>query len=188
MKKLPDESQRVPSEKALAAAFERRSESLLRVHHFRLRRADLEECLGRSVLELLIAVRNGQVFASREHAEVALETRFLSRVTDHHRAVAGRSPMRAALERALDVDTHGDIPGGDDFFDDGDPIGAGRERLARITAESARLSPAERLVIGTQLGIPIDPASVCSATGWSRAKYRKTAQRAHEALRTAVAA
>ena len=188
MNKLSDESQRAASEKALAAAFERRREPLLRVHHFRLRRADLEECLGRAVLELLVAVRNGKLFESRVHAEAALEKRFLSRVADHHRAVGGRSPMRAALERALDISTHGEVPGSSDWAEEGEWSEGRRERIARIAAESGRLSPAEQLVIGTQLGIPIDPASVCSAAGWSRAKYRKTAQRAREALRMAVAA
>lgn len=175
------------AEQLLGAAVVRKSEALLRYHSFRLRRADLEECLGQAALEIIVAIRRGRRFSSDRHVEAALEQRFLSRVADQQRAIAGRSPLRAALERAIQVD-------GDDAHELVDPVTdldtqvLEREHIDAIASRTDELSASERLVIGTQLGLPLDAASVCSAAGWSREKYRKTAQRARDRLRTAVSA
>jgi len=91
------------------------------------------------------------------------------------------------LERAIQVD-------GDDAHELVDPVTdldtqvLEREHIDAIASRTDELSASERLVIGTQLGLPLDAASVCSAAGWSREKYRKTAQRARDRLRTAVSA
>ena len=176
---------REDTEQLLADALADRREALLRLHSYRLRRADLEECLGQAALEVLVAIRRGRRFSCERHARAALEQRFLSRIADQQRAVAGRSPLRAALERAarVDDDSTRDLP---DRSADLDRRVLERERITAIARSTDGLSPAERLVIGTQLGLPLDAASVCVAAGWSREKYRKTAQRARERLRAAV--
>ncbi len=73
---------------------------LLRVHRHRLRREDLEDCYSQATLELLArAARERAVRAAALHIANALEQRFLSRIQDRRRALAGRSPMQAALAR-----------------------------------------------------------------------------------------
>jgi hypothetical protein len=74
---------------------------LLRAHSYRLRREDLEDCYSQATLELLDQVRRGRSFASRRHLANALEQRFVSRIHDRRRALAGRSPMQAAIEGAV---------------------------------------------------------------------------------------
>jgi DNA-directed RNA polymerase specialized sigma24 family protein len=162
-------------------------EQLLRVHSFRLRRADLEECLAQATLELLAAIRRGRRFESAAHVQAALAQRFESRITDHQRALAGRSPLRAALERAAGFE---DRPGLQlaDPVEDVEARLLDREQIRALARGAERLTAAERLVLGTQLGLPLDAGSVCSAAGWSPAKYRKTAQRARDRLRDAVRA
>ncbi len=83
---------------ALVAAAKR--EVLLRVHRHRLRREDLEDAYSQATLELISLARRGRGFAGRAHIGNALEQRFLARVQDRRRAIAGRSPIAAALEGA----------------------------------------------------------------------------------------
>jgi hypothetical protein len=124
---------------------------LLRVHHHRLRREDLEDCYSQAVTELLASVKAGRLFTDRAHLANALELRFLSRVRDRRRALGGRSPIQAALEHAdaLGVDDVGD--GVEDHTAD---VGAQvilREELRRLCDVASLLSIDQRLVLGSQL-------------------------------------
>src|SRR6201999_4358678 len=83
---------------ALVAAA--KQQMLLRVHWRRLRIDDLEDCYSQATLELIAYVKAGGWFAGRAHIGNALELRFVSRVRDRRRALGGRSPIQAALERA----------------------------------------------------------------------------------------
>jgi hypothetical protein len=51
----------------VAAVASARRDLLLRVHAFRLRREDLEDCYGQATLELMLRVRRGGAFADRGH-------------------------------------------------------------------------------------------------------------------------
>src|SRR5690242_21694965 len=84
---------------------------LLRVHRHRLRREDLEDCYSQATLELLAQVKAGGLFASPSHIRHALELRFLSRARDRRRALSGRSPVQAAIERAHALAADGLEPG-----------------------------------------------------------------------------
>ena len=90
-----------PAEEVALVARARR-DLLLRVHRHRLRQEDLEDCYSQATLELL-APRRGWTCGRRDLGK-AIERRFLSRIQDRRRAMSGRSPMQAALERALSLD------------------------------------------------------------------------------------
>jgi hypothetical protein len=51
----------------VAAVASARRDLMLRVHAFRLRREDLEDCYGQATLELMLRVRRGGSFADRGH-------------------------------------------------------------------------------------------------------------------------
>jgi hypothetical protein len=163
---------------------------LLRVHRHRLRREDLEDCYSQATLELLAQVKAGGVFASPSHIANALELRFLSRARDRRRALSGRSPMQAAIERAhtLAADAH-EAREGVELVDRSAAVEARviqREELRRIWRVARALSHDQRLVLVSQLsGEPC--ASVCAKQGWTREKYRKVAQRARARLRVLIA-
>ncbi len=159
-------------------------DGLLRAHRHRLRREDLEDCFGQAVLELLAAARGGRRFSSREHLANALEQRFLSRVLDRRRAVAGRSPMAAALEGALPlggpgerevqvVDPRAEVH----------PLVAFRLQLQRVTELAPLLSDDQRLVLACQVALGLSRAEFCEQFGWSFERYRKVAQRGRARLR-----
>jgi len=154
---------------------------LLRIHHHRLKRADLEDCLGQATLELLAAARHGQRFADTDAIRVALDQRFQSRIIDRQRALGGRSPITASLYHAAPLDAATDAveTTGDD------PLARvlEREQLARITSAIGQLTCDQRLVLRSQLGGQERPAQFCERHGWSAEKYRKTAQRARAKLR-----
>ena len=154
---------------------------LLRIHHHRLKRADLEDCLGQATLELLAAAQRGRHFANADAIRAALEQRFQSRIIDRHRALGGRSPITASLHHAAALDTVTDavVTAG------GDPLACvlEREQLARITSALSQLTCDQRLVLRSQLDGRERPAQFCVRHGWSVEKYRKTAQRARAKLR-----
>jgi DNA-directed RNA polymerase specialized sigma24 family protein len=158
---------------------------LLRVHRHRLRREDLEDCFSQATLELVADVRNGGTYASRLHLARVLEQRFVSRVRDRRRALGGRSPMQAALERARPLGCAGDPE-----IDVIDPtsgleeIVALRGELARIAAAASRLTADQRLALAAQLGSATDPSDFCARQGWTLEKYRKVLQRARSRLRS----
>jgi hypothetical protein len=158
-------------------------ELLLRVHRHRLRREDLEDCFSQATLELIAHVRNGGVFADRSHTANALELRFLSRVRDRRRALNGRSPMQAALERATSL---GPLEGAEIQIADAratvEALVALRDELRQISRLARRLTSDQRLALGSQLSGE-SRSSFCRRSGWSHEKYRKVGQRARAQLR-----
>jgi len=160
-------------------------EVLLRAHRHRLRREDLEDCYSMATLELLSHARKGAAYASRLHIANALELRFESRVRDRRRAIAGRSPMQAALETAVPLGNEDEIAIVDRR--------AGVERqvmlrhdLRRVQLHARALSPDQRLVLAHQLADG-GCADFCRRFGWSGEKYRKVAQRGRARLRFLMA-
>jgi DNA-directed RNA polymerase specialized sigma24 family protein len=165
---------------AIVAAGKR--ELLLRVHRHRLRREDLEDCYGQATLELVVLARSGRAFASRAHIGNALEQRFLARVQDRRRAVAGRSPMAAALEAAVPLGgtEHAlDLP---DTRSEPERAAIARDELRTVRECLGELSEDQRLVLGWQ-AIQGACEDFCQVHGWSPEKYRKVAQRARSRLR-----
>ena len=154
---------------------------LLRVHHHRLSRPDLEDCLGQAALELLAAAAHGRRFADADAIRAALDQRLQSRIIDRHRALGGRSPITASLHHAAPLDTVTDAI----VTTGGDPLACvlEREELARITSALSQLTCDQRLVLRSQLDGREGPAEFCARHGWSAETYRKTAQRARAKLR-----
>lgn len=172
----------------LALLARARRELLLRVHSFRLRREDLEDCYSVATLELVAHVRGGGRFASREHLANVIEQRFLSRIHDRRRALSGRSPMQSALESAVSL--VGGHEGGVDVADaraELDALVIRREELRRLRTVAGALSHDQRLVIACQVGLQMRCAEFCQIYGWSPEKYRKVAQRARARLRELMA-
>jgi DNA-directed RNA polymerase specialized sigma24 family protein len=161
-----------------------RREAMLRAYRHMLRREDLEDCLSQAVFELLVRVRRGQRFASREHVANALEQRFLSRVYDRRRALHGRSPLQAALENALPLDGTGEQ--GIELADpraEIHPLVTHRFQLRQVARLAPLLTPDQRLVLVCQVALGMDRVEFCQRFGWSFEKYRKVAQRARARLR-----
>ena len=92
------------AELLLAQEAERLRRPLLAAHRHVASREDLEDLYSQSVLELLLRVRRDPTFHTPTHIENALRLRFASRISDHHRARAGRSPAVAALAQATRLD------------------------------------------------------------------------------------
>ncbi|MFI4991491.1 MAG: hypothetical protein ACHQHO_11340 [Solirubrobacterales bacterium] len=162
-------------------------ELLLRVHRHRLRRQDLEDCFSQATLELIAQVKAGGLFSDRPHIANALELRFLSRARDRRRALSGRSPIQAALERA---ETLAAIAGkGVEIVDRRAAVDTQvilRDELRRVTCLVGLLSVDQRLVLASQLSGE-SCARFCERNDWSREKYRKIAQRARARLRESMA-
>lgn len=160
---------------------------LLRVHRFKLRPDDLEDCYSQATVELLAHVRRGGRFASRLHVANALELRFLSRVRDRRRALSGRSPMQAALEDAVVLscaDEHGEeLVDGSAGVED---LVLLRHELKAIGRAVKQLTADQRRVLGSQV-CGETCAEFCARSGWSSEKYRKVAQRARARLRALMA-
>jgi DNA-directed RNA polymerase specialized sigma24 family protein len=171
-----------PAEEVALVARGRR-ELLLRVHGYRLRREDLEDCYSQATLELLAHTRRGGRFYSRVHLQNALEQRFQSRILDRRRALEGRSPMQAALERAMSLGQHTDerveIV---DARAELEKLVMLRHELRRLGSVARELSADQRLVLVSQIG-GMSRAEFCRRYGWSPEKYRKVAQRARARLR-----
>ena len=167
--------QRDPAE-AIAGVAISGWQRLLRIHHHRLKRADLEDCLGQATLELLAAAARGQRFADTDAIRAALHQRFQSRIIDRQRALGGRSPITASLHHATALDTVTDTVG----TTAGDPLARvlEREQLTSLTSAIGQLTADQRLVMRSQLDGQERPAQFCARHGWSVEKYRKTAQRA----------
>lgn len=159
---------------------------LLRVHGYRLRPEDLEDCYSQATLELIAAARRGERFANRTHLARTLEQRFLSRVNDRRRALCGRSPMEAAIEDGSPLDVGLDVPALADRSADPEKVVLMRQELLRIQAAAARLTPEQRLVIATQVALKMRAREFCALHGWSPEKYRKVAQRGRARLRRLV--
>ncbi|HWW90472.1 MAG TPA: hypothetical protein VNY35_06815 [Solirubrobacteraceae bacterium] len=160
-----------------------RRELLLRVHRHRLRREDLEDCYSQATLELVADARRGASYANRRDLETAIERRFVSRIRDRRRALAGRSPMQAALERSLSLDATGEEA--IDVVDaraELEKLVILRLELCQVQALMRELSPDQRLVLISQVALQMPRAEFCRRYGWSPDKYRKVAQRARTRL------
>jgi hypothetical protein len=158
---------------------------LLRAHRHRLRREDLEDCYSVATIELLTHARDGGRYASRLHIANALELRFVSRVRDRRRALAGRSPLQAALETAVPLDGENDIAIVDRRAEVERQVML-RHDLRRLHVHARALSADQRLVLAHQL-MGGGCAEFCALSGWSGEKYRKVAQRARARLRSLLA-
>jgi DNA-directed RNA polymerase specialized sigma24 family protein len=175
-----------PAEEVALVARARR-EVLLRAHRFRLRREDLEDCYRQATLELVVHTRSGGAFASRLHLGRVLEQRFRSRVGDRRRALAGRSPMQAALEAAIPLGCAGEQEiEVADARAELEVLVVLRHELRRVQQVARQLTPDQRLVLAAQVG-QLTPAEFCLRYGWSPEKYRKVAQRARARLRRLMA-
>ena len=174
-----------PADVVARVAASRRAR-LLRVHRRRLRFEDLEDCYSQATLELLVRSRRSP-FADDEHALHALEQKFLSRIADRRRALAGRSGIEAAIANAVPVDSPGtDHPELEDRS-------AGVERQVMIHSEVRRLREViadltldQRLALHGQINLGLDAESFCERYGWSIEKFRKVTQRARWRLRALV--
>jgi DNA-directed RNA polymerase specialized sigma24 family protein len=161
---------------------------LLRVHRHRLRREDLEDCYSQATLELLADVGRGARFGSRRHIEIAIERRFLSRVQDRRRALAGRSPIQAALEGSVSLSGFGeeqvDVA---DARAELETLVIARMDLRRLHVLMRELTTDQRLVLVSQAALQMPRAEFCARYGWSTDKYRKVAQRARAKLASLMA-
>ncbi len=147
-----------------------------------MRREDLEDCYSQATLELITYSREGRVFAGAAHLANVLEQRFVSRIQDRRRAIAGRSPMQASLEAAVPLNCLGeqDIEVVD-LRAELEQIVLMRDDLRRIERLAVNLSADQRLVLASQVG-QIARAAFCDHHGWTYEKYRKVAQRARARL------
>jgi hypothetical protein len=161
-----------------------RRDALLRKHAFRLRSEDLEDCFSQATLELMLRARRGVSFASRGHLVNALEQRFMSRVQDRRRALAGRSPMQAAIEGARPLGEGVGLVDVADTRAELERLVLLRQELRRICELACGLTGDQRLVLATQVGLQMPRADFCARYGWSVEKYRKVAQRARARLRS----
>jgi hypothetical protein len=183
---------------AVALVARERRELLLATHAYRLCRHELEDCYSQATLELLARARrpasDGEQaqFSCREHIANALEQRLCSRIQDRHRALGGRSPIEAAMARALPIVVCGHrageaIHGLVDTRADVERIALLREELRRIARFSRELTRDQRLLLAAQLsGQP--PADFCAEHGWGLEKHRKVGQRARAHLSRLLAA
>jgi DNA-directed RNA polymerase specialized sigma24 family protein len=170
-----------PLEEVARVAHAKR-EVLLRAYRHLLRREDLEDCYSQATLELLAHVRRGGVFADRVHLGNTLELRFLSRVRDVRRALAGRSPIQAALASALSIGEHEQHLALVDPRSDLETLVQLRSDLRRVPALARGLSADQRLVLAAQLA-DTGCGEFCRRFGWSPDKYRKVAQRGRARLK-----
>jgi len=172
-------------EVALVARAKR--ELLLRVHRHRLRKEDLEDCYGQATLELVAHARRGGRFSSRAHLANVLEQRFVSRIRDRRRALAGRSPMQAALELAMSLDAseHEQVEIVD-IRAELETLVMLRQDLRRVSSLAQQLTPDQRLVLASQVGGQLR-RDFCRLYNWSPEKYRKVAQRARARLKALLA-
>jgi hypothetical protein len=171
-----------PAEVVASVAFAKRS-LLLHLNRHRLRPEELEDCYSQTLLELVAYVRAGGAFRDERHLAHALELRFGSRIRDRRRALAGRSPMQAALESAAPL-TEGDD--GISIIDtraDVERAVIVREEVRHVAGAARALTGDQRLVLAAQLGPrEVSTAEFCAAHGWTTEKYRKVSQRARARL------
>jgi DNA-directed RNA polymerase specialized sigma24 family protein len=175
-----------PAEQVALVASAKRA-VLLRAHSHRLRKEDLEDCYSQATVELLAWVGAGRRFSGRAHLANVLEQRFISRVHDRRRALSGRSPLQAALEGALALES--EVGEGVEVRDrraDVHALLASRLELEEVLKAARRLSPDQRLVVACQIALQMERLEFCERFGWSFEKYRKVAQRARARLRTLV--
>jgi DNA-directed RNA polymerase specialized sigma24 family protein len=161
-----------------------RRELLLRAHRYRLRREDLEDCYSQATLELLADARRGASYDSRRDVETAIERRFVSRIRDRRRALAGRSPIQAALEKSVSLTPSIDEREVDvvDARAELETLVIARMELRRVEALIRELTTDQRLVLISQVALGMPRAEFCRRYGWTPEKYRKVAQRGRARL------
>jgi DNA-directed RNA polymerase specialized sigma24 family protein len=164
-----------------------RRDLMLRVHSYRLRREDLEDCYSQSIMELVVHVRRGGTFVDRAHLANAIEQRFLSRIHDRRRAISGRSPMQAALENAVPLDGLDSEKTAIADRLDLEQLAILRDELRVLQALAGGLTDDQRLVIATQVSLQMGSGEFCEIYGWSSEKYRKVAQRGRARLKRLMA-
>jgi DNA-directed RNA polymerase specialized sigma24 family protein len=174
-----------PAELVARIASERRSR-LLRIYRRRLRWEDLEDCYSQATLELVARSRRSP-FDSPTHLRNALEQKFLSRIEDRRRAIAGRSAIESAMARALPVDSPeygiGDL---EDRTAAVEQQVIARTELRRLREVIGDLTRDQQLVLASQVCVDMGVSEFCARYGWSVEKYRKVAQRARGKLRVLV--
>jgi DNA-directed RNA polymerase specialized sigma24 family protein len=172
-----------PAEEVALIARAKR-ELLLGVHRHRLRREDLEDCYSQATVELIANAGKGSRFSSRLHLANVLEQRFLSRIQDRRRALAGRSPMQAALETSVPLgsteDTEIEIV---DRRADPVQLTILRQELRDVQALARQLTSDQQLALVCEIGLQMERSEICRRFDWSEEKYRKVAQRARARLR-----
>ncbi len=186
MRRGPQHLRALADEVAHVSCAER--DRLLAVHRRRLRREDLEDCYSQATLELIAqACRAALRCSGRAHLRNILEQRFVSRIRDHQRALSGRSPRWAILERALPLGAPGEreLEVADASADV--ELRVMRRFELRSLAEAAdALSADQRLVLASQIAVQMGRGEFCRRSGWSHEKYRKVAQRGRARLRRAL--
>jgi hypothetical protein len=156
---------------------------LLHVYRGRLRRDDLEDAYSQAMLELVAHVRAGGCFRDDRHLGHALELRFTSRIRDRRRALAGRSPMQAALEYASTLGEGAEGVSIVDHRADVERLVIARDEVRRVSGAARELTADQRIVLAAQLGPQdIPTAELCARRGWSVEKFRKVSQRARARL------
>jgi len=155
---------------------------LLRSHRHRLRIEDLEDCYSQATLELIQRAQTGVPFATTAHIAHSVEQKFLSRIHDRRRALAGRSPIEAALGQAAPLEPRDT---GGQFADPGPGVVdqvAMRAELGVLREIARELTPDMRLVLSHQVGLGMECQAFCQRFDWSPEKFRKVAQRARQKL------
>lgn len=168
----------------VALVVQARRTTLLRRHGRRLRHEDLEDCFGQAALELVARAREGAPFNGTAHVAYLLEQRFLSRVHDRRRALAGRSDTQAIFEDALATGLFSEEePQVIDPRAEPERIVEGRLELQRLSDLACKLSEEQQLVLACQTSLQWGSKEFCERFGWTPAKYRKVGQRARARLR-----
>ena len=153
--------------------------TLIRVHHTVAPREELEDLYSQAVLELLTRTERDSALTSAQHIRNSLRQKFASRILDHQRATAGRSPATRARATAQPLDETVDrVAGHRDALHEL----IARETLLELAAAIRELTHDQQLVLASQLNGET-PRDCCARTGWTTDKYRKLAQRARKRLR-----
>jgi len=168
----------------IAAVAARKRNGLLRYYRHTLSQHDLEDCIGQAVLELLTRVKRGERFSSVLHVDHALEQKVRSRVSDQLRARAGRSPLAAALERALRLTPQvaATLPAPDPRPGVEETVLA-RVLLERVAVSARSLTHKQRQALAASLGGAAASPPWREAGGCASDRERKQAQRARRRLR-----
>ena len=170
------------AEHRLARAVAEERTRLLRRHRHRLPSEELDDCLSQAAAELVTRARREEP-ESGWHPALALEQRFIARISDRRRALAGRSPRERLFRSAL-----ADNEGLDETTWIAEP-GASvdeqilhRDELRRLLELIPDLADDQRLVLTFRLFGGDDAEAWRIRHGWSVAKFEKTATRARAAL------
>lgn len=160
-----------------------RRDLLMRVYRHRLRAEDLEDCYSQATLELVQRARTGTPFSGTHHISNALEQKLISRINDRRRALAGRSPIEAALGQAVALEPPDGGTG--QLADPGPGVDeqvAMRADLRALREIASELTPDMRLLLAHQVGLGTECQAFCRRYAWSPEKFRKVAQRARQRL------